>query len=1386
MNIYEEILEPSVVSHSVTGHFTTREHKELLLVKTNILSIYYNNDKGSLTLSHEFKLQGKITDLALLSIQGKNDTQLDYLLMCIGRGKFSIVKFNPIKNSLETNSLHYYEDKFKNMSLIELAKTSNLRIDPSNRCILLFNNDNMAILPILINQDEDEDEDDEDEDMDKDTTMDGPSPKRQRMVDDRLTGLSTVLQGKTLDSDLQNIIDIQFLNNFIKPTVAIVYQPKLTWVGNQQLNPLPTKLEIISFNFKSTESKTTIDPTIIAKLDGLDLGYHSLIAVYNGSILVGDNQMAYIDNTGVIQSVILLNSFGDKDWKRTKVIDNSKLEIIFNKPTMKHFWSPPIIKRNQDPLKSETDLYAGNQGDGTNINNDEVLLLMDEKSKLYYIQLEFEGRLLTKFNIISLPIVNDIFVNNHEPTCISRIDDRQNNATMDLFIGFKTGNAMVVKLHNIKSALTTITEHVVEEENPPSDYLGQVDEDEDEDMDDLYSDDGIKNGEDLESNNVNKQKEMIQVVEPFNIEVVAQFSNIGPITSMTLGKVTSVEKNIKGLVNPNQNEYSLVTTSGNGTGSHLTAVQFSVQPSIELALKFINVTQIWNLKFKNQDKYLITTDSAESKSDIYEIDNNFALHKGGRLRRDATTVYISMFGEDKRIVQVTTNHLYLFDSTFRRLSTIKFDYEVVHVSVMDPYILITLSRGDINVFELDTKSKKKLFRVSLPDILKEMVITSGLILKSNMCNEFFANMSDPQEEQLLFTFVTADNQIICFIKDHGNRIFQLNGISELNEELYISTYMLPDEIVADPSIKQIMINKLGKDNKEEYLTILTFGGEIYQYKKSLTRNSRFYKNSPRNNLTVTGAPDNAYAKGVSSIERIMHYIPNYNGFSVIFITGAVPYIIIKEEYSIPRIFKFANIPLVSMTLWGSQSIMCVDDIKNARVYTLDNNNVFYGNKLPLKKIGINTILDNYMTLTNIAYHEKSETFIVSYSKEIEFIAKGEDDEKITVGAIDNVPHAQGFKSGILLINPKTWNVIDHIEFEDNSIVNDVKTMLIQLDSRTKRKIEYVVIGLTHIASEDLPASGSFFMYDIISVVPEPGKPDTTFKLKQFFKEDVKSAVTKVCDISGRFVVSQSQKLMVRDAQDDNSVVPVAFLDVPLYVTDIKSFSNLLIVGDAMQGFQFIGFDAEPYRMIPLGKSVNKFETMSLEFLVNNGDLHFAVSDRDDILHVLKYAPDEPNSLSGQRLTHCSSFNMYSTNTCMMITPKHNEFVTNNDDNSNKNTHQTIPESYQVLGAQVDGSLFKIIPLREDSYRKLYFIQQQLCDKEPGLAGINVKMERQSNKFLKHTHNLRPMLDGDVIKKFTMLPIFRRKNIAKKLGRNAHFELWREIIDIEFSLRTLSQ
>ena len=66
----------------------------------------------------------------------------------------------------------------------------------------------------------------------------------------------------------------------------------------------------------------------------------------------------------------------------------------------------------------------------------------------------------------------------------------------------------------------------------------------------------------------------------------------------------------------------------------------------------------------------------------------------------------------------------------------------------------------------------------------------------------------------------------------------------------------------------------------------------------------------------------------------------------------------------------------------------MDNIKNVEVYILDSDNIPYENKFPLRKIEINSILNNYMTLASITYHAKCETLYYLIPKQIEYIFKG--------------------------------------------------------------------------------------------------------------------------------------------------------------------------------------------------------------------------------------------------------------------------------------------------------------------------------------------------------------------------------------------------------------
>lgn len=49
------------------------------------------------------------------------------------------------------------------------------------------------------------------------------------------------------------------------------------------------------------------------------------------------------------------------------------------------------------------------------------------------------------------------------------------------------------------------------------------------------------------------------------------------------------------------------------------------------------------------------------------------------------------------------------------------------------------------------------------------------------------------------------------------------------------------------------------------------------------------------------------------------------------------------------------------------------------------------------------------------------------------------------------------------------------------------------------------------------------------------------------------------------------KTMVRGLKEDNSLLPVAFMDMNMYVSVAKSLDSMILFGDFMKGISFVGF-----------------------------------------------------------------------------------------------------------------------------------------------------------------------------------------------------------------------
>lgn len=171
------------------------------------------------------------------------------------------------------------------------------------------------------------------------------------------------------------------------------------------------------------------------------------------------------------------------------------------------------------------------------------------------------------------------------------------------------------------------------------------------------------------------------------------------------------------------------------------------------------------------------------------------------------------------------------------------------------------------------------------------------------------------------------------------------------------------------------------------------------------------------------------------------------------------------------------------------------------------------------------------------------------------------------------PHVE---QGVLkILDEKTWTIIDTHLMDPQEAILCIKMLNLEVSENTHQRKDLIAVGTGIVQGEDLATKGNIRIYEVITVVPEPDRPETNKKLKLLVKEEVKGAVSAVSELGtqGFLIMAQGQKSMVRGLKEDCTLLPVAFMDMQCYVTTMKTLpdTGMLLMGDAYKGVWFTGY-----------------------------------------------------------------------------------------------------------------------------------------------------------------------------------------------------------------------
>jgi len=229
-----------------------------------------------------------------------------------------------------------------------------------------------------------------------------------------------------------------------------------------------------------------------------------------------------------------------------------------------------------------------------------------------------------------------------------------------------------------------------------------------------------------------------------------------------------------------------------------------------------------------------------------------------------------------------------------------------------------------------------------------------------------------------------------------------------------------------------------------------------------------------------------------------------------------------------------------------------------------------------------------------------------------------------------------------------------------------------------------------------------------------------------------------------------QKIFVRAFDLDERLVGVAFLDVGVYVTSLRTLKNLLLIGDAIKSVWFVAFQEDPFKLVVLAKDIRSVRVANADFFFSEDIMSIVTGDDDGVVRIYEYNPNDPESKNGQHLLCRTEFHGQSESQSSVIVARRSK------------EDLALPQAKLICGS-TDGSLSSLTPVDESVSKRLQLLQGQLTRNIQHFAGLNPKAFR----IVRNDYVSKPLskgiLDGNMLAAFEGLPITGQDETTRQIG-----------------------
>ncbi|MCJ8745996.1 hypothetical protein PDJAM_G00136680 [Pangasius djambal] len=1402
--VFRQAHHPTAVEFSVYCNFISSEEKNLVVAGTSQLYVYRiihdyessaKSEKSSDGKSHKEKLEqvasfslfGNVMSMASVQLVGTNR---DALLLSFKDAKLSVVEYDPGTHDLKTLSLHFFEEPELRDGFVQNVHIPIVRVDPENRCaVMLVYGTQLVVLPFR-----------------KDTLTDeqegivGEGQKSSFLP-------SYIIDVRELDEKLLNIIDMKFLHGYYEPTLLILYEPNQTWPGRVAVRQDTCSIVAISLNIMQK-----VHP-VIWSLSNLPFDCTQVMAVpkpIGGVVVFAVNSLLYL-NQSVPPFGVSLNSQTNGttafplrvqeevkltlDCSQAAFITSDKMVISlkggeiyvltlitdgmrsvrafhFDKAaasvlttcmvTMEpgflflgsRLGNSLLLRYTEKLQENATDDGKEKERDKEKDKQEEPpnkkkrmdsntnwtagkASMLDELDEIEVYGSEAQsGTQLATYSfevcdsILNIgPCVN---ASMGEPAFLS--EEFQSNPEPDLEVvvcsGYGKNGALSVLQRSIRPQVVTTFElpgchdmwtvisNEEKPEQPPAE--GESETQEDAEKQELTVED-------------EKNKHGFLILSREDSTMILQTGQ--EIMELdTSGFATQGPTVYAG--NIGDNKY-IIQVSPMGIRLLEGVTQLHFIP-VDLGSPIIHCSVA--------DPYVVIM-TAEGVVSMFVLKSDSYMGKTHRLALHKPHLHTQ-----SRVITLCA---------YRDVSGMFTTENKVAFLTREETVSRSQSEAEPLIHDLGTTV----------DDEEEMLYGDSNPLASPGRDEFSRSAAPSQSERPGAQSKHEPTHWCTVVRENG--VMEIYQLPDWRLVFLVKNFPVGQRVLVDSSAGQSAAQ--GETKKEE----VTRQGEIPLVKEvvlvSLGYNhSRPYLLMPHNinfrekksKLKKDKKPEapGEESAGVKGHVARFRYYKDISGYSGVFICGPSPHWMFVTSRGAMRLHPMTiDGPIESFSPFHNvncpKGFLYFNKQGELRISVLPTY-LSYDAPWPVRKIPLRC------TVHYVNYHVESKVYAVctSIKEPCTRIPRmtGEEKEYEVIDRDERYINPQQEKFSIQLISPVSWEAIPNtrIDLEEWEHVTCMKTVALKSQETVSGLKGYVAIGTCLMQGEEVTCRGRILILDVIEVVPEPGQPLTKNKFKVLYEKEQKGPVTALCHCNGYLVSAIGQKIFLWSLKD-NELTGMAFIDTQLYIHQMYSIKNFILAADVMKSISLLRYQEESKTLSLVSRDAKPLEVYSIEFMVDNGQLGFLVSDRDKNLLVYMYLPEAKESFGGLRLLRRADFNAGAHVNTFWRMPCRGVL----DPASKKSL--SWDNKHITWFATLDGGIGLLLPMQEKTYRRLLMLQNALTTMLPHHAGLNPKAFRMLHTDRRTLQNaVRNILDGELLNKYLYLSTMERSELAKKIGTTA--------------------